>query len=129
MPDALRDGLAWLTGRLLAHASEPVTYARGGVAVVVPAVLGKKLLRLTDESGVRVEWTDLDVLIAAADLDLGAGPVTPRRGDTVTVATAAGADVFEVMPFGPEPPWRWSDPFQTLLRIHCKQLDTRQFGG
>lgn len=128
MADLLKDGLAWLTGQLKAHASEPVTYARGYDAVDVQATLGQKLLKLDDGlGGIRLEWTDLDLLIPAADLDFGSGPVTPERGDLVYLVVAAEVQTFEVAPYGGESCWRWSDPHQSIRRIHAKFVATEPY--
>jgi hypothetical protein len=70
--------------------------------------------------GVRIEWTDRDYLIQAADLVLGAEQIVPERGDRVLDTTGAVTLIYEVMAFGGEPPWRFSDPFGKLLRIHTK---------
>lgn len=127
MSNLLKDGLAHLTAQLRLHASETVTYARGYDTVDVPAVLGRKLLRISDEAGIRVEWTDLDFLIGADDLILGGERITPQRGDLIHVTYPYDTQTFQVTPFGDEPPWRWADPHQTLYRIHTKAIDLTQF--
>lgn len=119
----LRDGLAWLSDRLAEHASEPVAYTRGVDSVSVPAVLGSKLLRIGDEfGGSRVLWTDMDFLVRASDLALSGVPIEPERGDLIRWASESEIQVFEVLPFGTEPPWRWSDPHQSIRRIHAKHV-------
>lgn len=125
MADLLKDGLAFLTAQLKAHASETVTYARGYDTVDVQATFGQKLLKLDDgNGGIRMEWTDLDFCVPAADLDFGSGPVEPERGDQIYVTAGSETQVFEVVPFGSDPPWRWSDPHQSMLRIHTKRIST-----
>jgi hypothetical protein len=117
MPNMLRDGLAWLTGQLRDYASEVVT-----------ATFGAKLLQLDDGSGgIRVEYTDLDFCIPADQLDFGAGRFTPERGDLIDVTMPYDTQTFEVFPFGSDPPWRWSDPHQSMVRVHTKHIDTEQF--
>ena len=83
MANLLKDGLAFLTTQMQQYASEPVTYTRGVDSVLVLAVFGRKLLKLDDGmGGTRLEWTDLDFLIAAdADFAFTDGPpITPARG-------------------------------------------------
>lgn len=130
MADMLRDGLAFLTSQLAAHASQTVTYARGYDAVDVPATFGQKLLKLDDGfGGIRMEWTDMDFLIPAISLDFGDGPIIPARGDLIYIEQGADVQTFEVFPFGNEPPWRWSDPHQSLLRIHTKYINTDAYSS
>jgi len=123
MPDLLQFGSDWLTDKLKEHASRPVVYLRGGAEVAVRATVGRTLLKLDDGyGGVRMEWTDRDFLIHAADLVLGPAAVLPERGDTIREAVGSATVVFEVMAPGKEPAWRWSDDFFKVLRIHTKRV-------
>ena len=131
MADLLRDGLAFLTKQLKAYASVSIVYARGYDSVDVQATLGNKLLKLDDGfGGIRMEWTDLDLLIPAADLTFayGGDPITPERGDLVYLTQGHQVQVYEVFPFGNEPPWRWADPHQSMYRIHAKWINTESIG-
>jgi hypothetical protein len=121
MGDLLQTGQNWLADKLKQHASSPVVYQRGADQVSVQATIGRTLLKLDDGyGGVRMEWTDRDYLIQAADLILTAGRVTPERGDRILDAIGTVTSIYEVMAYGGEPPWRFSDPFGKLLRIHTK---------
>lgn len=125
MADLLQTGLAWLSGQLRANASQTVTYARGASSVTVQAVYGQKLLKLDDgRGGIRMEWVDMDFLIDANDLTFDGGVtwVTPQRGDLIAATVNGEAQTFEVRPYGSDAPWRWSDPHQTMYRIHTKQV-------
>lgn len=125
MPDLLQTGLEWLSDQLKEHASREVVYERGAEQVAVQATLGRTLLKLDDGyGGVRMEWTDRDFLIQAADLVLAGNAVLPQRGDRVRDTVGSQTFVFEVLAPGKEPPWRWSDPFRKTLRIHTKQIAT-----
>jgi hypothetical protein len=122
MPDLLRTGSDWLADMLKEHASRPVVYRRGAAEVTVQATVGRTLLQLDDGyGGVRMEWTDRDFLIHAADLVLGAA-VLPERGDTIRETVGTTTLVYEVMAPGKEPPWRWSDVYHKVLRIHTKRV-------
>jgi hypothetical protein len=117
MPDLLHFGMDWLADKLQEHVSQTVTYRRGASEIAVPATIGRTLMKLADgEGGVRMEWTDRDFLIRADALVIAGNRITPERGDTVVDA----GKVYEVMAPGGEPPWRVSDPFGHLLRIHAK---------
>jgi hypothetical protein len=123
MPDLLQTGSDWLADQLKTHVSRPVVYRRGAAEVAVQATIGRTLLKLDDGyGGVRMEWTDRDFLIQAADLVLGAATVLPDRGDKVRETVGTKTFVYEVMAPGKEPPWRWSDVYRKVLRIHTKQV-------
>jgi hypothetical protein len=123
MADLVQTGSDWLADQLKEHVSRQVVYRRGAQEVAVQATIGRTLLKLDDGyGGVRMEWTDRDFLIHAADLVLGANTVLPERGDKVRESVGATTFVYEVMAPGKEPAWRWSDGFRKLLRIHTKQV-------
>lgn len=122
MSDNLLDhGLTWLAESLKKHAARPVVYRRGRDEVTVQAIIGHTLLKLDDGyGGVRVVWTDRDFLIAAEDLVLAGRRILPQRGDEIREASNGKTVVYEVLAPGGEPEWRWSDPYQKILRIHTK---------
>jgi hypothetical protein len=121
MADLLQNGQAWLADQLKEHASRQVVYQRGADQVSVQATIGRTKMQLDDGyGGVRIEWTDRDYLIQAADLVLNAEQIVPERGDRVLDTNGVVTSIYEVMSFGSEPPWRFSDPFGKLLRIHTK---------
>ena len=123
MPDLLRTGSDWLAEMLKEHASRPVAYRRGTEEVTLQATIGRTLLKLDDGyGGVRMEWTDRDFLIHAADLVLGGNAVLPERGDVIRETQGGKVFVYEVMTPGKEPAWRWSDVFRKVLRVHAKQV-------
>jgi hypothetical protein len=125
MPDVLRNGSDWLADQLKTHASRPLVYRRGTQQVTVQATVGRTLLKLDDGyGGVRMEWTDRDFLIHAADLVLAGNPTLPERGDVIRETQGGRTFVYEVMAPGKEPAWRWSDVFRKVLRIHTKQVGT-----
>lgn len=130
--DMMRWGLAALTRSMAAHASRDVTYVRGVDEAVVRATFGSKLLRIQDaDGGTRIEHTDLDFLIPAADLILDGTAITPERGDRIVVAEgegdAAESETYEVLPYGDEPCWRWADPHRSAVRVHTKHVDTEPY--
>jgi hypothetical protein len=123
MPDLLQTGSDWLADHLKTHASRSVVYWRGLQQVTVQATVGRTLLKLNDGYGsVRMEWTDRDFLIHAADLVLDGSPTLPERGDIIRETQGSKTFVYEVMAPGGEPPWRWCDVFRKVLRIHTKQV-------
>ena len=65
-----------------------------------------------------------DFLVRTAELDLGAGPILPRAGDQVRETVGTSVFVYEVNAPGGQPPWRYSDPYRRVLRIHTKHIGT-----
>lgn len=125
MANLLQDGIAHLTNTLADHASTSVRYSRGGASAMVRATFGKKLLKIDAGDGqVYLAWTDLDFCIPAVDLVLSGETVVPERGDEIRVETSAGVEIFEVAPYGGDAAWRWADPFQTMVRVHTKHVET-----
>lgn len=124
MTDRLAAGFARLTDRLRSHASQVVTYGTPDGTVDVLATLGRQLLRLDDgqdAGGVIRQWTDMDVLVPAADLVISGVAIEPERGHTVYLTEDGSLRSYEVYPYGGEPPWRWADPYHHMLRIHLKR--------
>ena len=124
MSDNLLDhGLTWLAESLKKHAARPVVYRRGRDEVTVQAIIGRTVLKLDDGyGGVRIVWTDRDFLIAAEDLVLAGRRILPQRGDEIRETSNGRTVVYEVLAPGREPEWRWSDPYQKILRIHTKRI-------
>lgn len=129
MADIIKDAIQnFLMPALKAYASNPVVYVRGSQSVEVQATYGQKLLRTHEQFGaVKIEWTDLDFIIAADDLHFDDGVlIAPRRGDYVLLTVRNALQKYEVLPFGNDPPWRWSDPHSLMYRIHTKLIDVQQ---
>jgi hypothetical protein len=123
--------MAWLANSLITSASQTVSYYRGLQYVQVQATFGRKLLRLENlDGGVRTQWTDMDFLIRATDLILNGSPIFPTRKDVIVITAPLSVQSFEVAPYGPtDPPWRWSDPYQNMMRIHTKLINIQSAYG
>lgn len=121
MPNLLNTGMQWLGAQLQEHAAEDVTYRRGNVGVRITAVRGSKILRVSDGRGeTKVIRPDLDFLIRAEDLDLGAGMTDPERGDRIEIEEGDGIAAYEVMAPAPgEPHYRLPDG--VTFRIHTRR--------
>ncbi|MBR2585436.1 MAG: hypothetical protein IKE64_08415 [Thermoguttaceae bacterium] len=113
MADYLQSGLAWLSGALRRCASSTVIYRRGEMSRSVSAVYGRTRYQWLETSGLRTGSFVSDFLIEYSELGL-----IPKAGDRIT----AGGRLFEVLPFGADGCWRWSDPFGLRMRIHTKQI-------
>jgi hypothetical protein len=112
MPDMLAQGAAWLEQQRTKHLTTNVTYVRGDVQIAVPATIGRTKYEADDGQVVRIEFTDRDFLVLAADLVLNSQVTEPERGDLIR----EGPREFEVLD------WRYSDPYRTTLRINTKHV-------
>lgn len=118
--DRVQAALDRLQARRASHMSRPVVYRRGSASVEVYATIGSTTFQITDAQGVMLESTSRDYLIPAASLIIEGNRVDPRAGDQITESVDGRESVYEVMPFGPEPAWRFSDRYGKMLRIHTK---------
>jgi len=102
----------------------PVTYHRGADALPLTAVPAEDRYLADDGHGLLQQQFVRDYLLLAADLDFGAGPAEPQRGDLIKEAIAGQVKVYEVVGLGGEPHWRWCDSGHVELRIHTKLVAT-----
>ncbi len=124
MADRLRLAAARLAARLIEAASRTVEYRRGASSVTLSATLGASVLRITDGVGMRIERTDRDYIVKAADMLLDGVAVVPQRGDVIWDATDGTTKVYEVGSPPGDPLWRYSDAHGYLMRIHAKETGT-----
>ena len=127
MGDLLDRGAAFLDAQRHQHLSRLVLYRRGTEEKEVQATIGKTEFEQVDDVGGaglihRVESRDF--LVRASYLDLGDGPILPRAGDQVRETVGTAVFVYEVNAPGGQPPWRYSDPYRRVLRIHTRHIGT-----
>ncbi len=127
MGDLLDRGAAFLDTQRHQHLSRPVLYRRGTDEKEVLATIGKTEFEQADDAGLIHRVESRDFLVRTADLDLGAGPILPRAGDQVRETVGGVGEsvfVYEVNAPGGQPPFRYSDPYRRVLRIHTKHIAT-----
>ncbi len=124
MGDLLDRGSAFLDDQRHRHLSRTVLYRRGAEEKEVQATIGKTEFEQADDAGLIHRVESRDFLIRAADLDLGAGPTLPRAGDLVRETSGTQVFVYEVNAPGGQPPFRYSDPYRRVLRVHTKHIGT-----
>ena len=127
MGDLLDRGAAFLDAQRHQHLSRPVLYRVGGRGTdekEVQATIGKTEFEQADDAGLIHRVESRDFLVRTGDLDLGAGPILPRAGDQVRETVGTSVFVYEVNAPGGQPPWRYSDPYRRVLRIHTKHIGT-----
>jgi hypothetical protein len=113
--------MAWLAARQADGEAVVVTYTRGAASAPVAAVVGgvDAFARLPDPS-TRVDFTQRDYLVRAADLAAAGFAGDPGDGDRLAETINGAAVVFQVAPRDDGPAWRWSDPERTTYRIHTR---------
>jgi hypothetical protein len=124
MADMLEQGAAFLDDERHKHMSRPVVYQRGAESKEVLATIGRTEFEQADEAGLIHRVESRDFLIRTADLDLGSGLTLPRAGDRVRETAGTQVFVYEVNAPGGQPPFRCSDPYRKVLRIHTKHIGT-----
>lgn len=105
-------------------AKQNATYKREPYSVSLVVTLGNQVLSGQDRQGnTKVERTECDFILTAADLILNGVQREPARGDLVEVTFDGDSRtwVFAVMPYlGEDSPWRFCDEFHTTIRVHTK---------
>lgn len=120
MSDVLGTAAAWLHGQLRSHASRVVTYRRGSQSVELPAVVGQTTTERDDGSGMVLRSKTRDYLIAVADLAIEGQSTQPQRGDRIE---ESDGHVYQVLPLGSDPEWRYSSPINTVYRVHTRLVE------
>lgn len=124
MANLLEQGAAFLDDRRHQHLTRTITYRREAESVDLAATIGRTVFEQADESGFIRKVESRDFLVRRTDLVLGGTETLPKAGDRVREADGALMQVYEVMAPGGEPPFRWSDPYRKVLRIHSKHVAT-----
>lgn len=124
MTDVLAHGAAWLAEQQTRHAARTVTYVRGVEHVELAAVIGRTVFEQADEYGTIHRTESRDFLVRVADLELAGQRRLPQAGDRIRESDGSQVFVYEVMAPGDEPPWRYTDGYRAMLRIHTKHVAT-----
>lgn len=127
MADLLEQSAAFLGDRRHTHLTRTVTYQRGAESVEIAATVGRTVFEQADDvggSGFIRKVESRDFLVRRTDLILNGSATLPRAGDRVREADGSEIQVYEVMAPGGEPPFRYSDPYRNVLRIHTKHVAT-----
>lgn len=97
-----------------------VRYRKAGNDHILTGWLGRTLFNTLTQTGNRIEWGELDLLLPAQNF-------TPAAGDRVAITLTRGDVAYEILcevkAPGSDPAWRWSDPQRTQWRIHLKRVD------
>ncbi|MEM9825095.1 MAG: hypothetical protein AAF958_00825 [Planctomycetota bacterium] len=114
-------GAEMVARKLGKHASHAMTYRRReGSSIRIVAAIGEVVTDTEDADGFVIRSHNRDALVDAVHLCEDGQSFQPARGDQVI----DGIHVYEVIPIGGDPPWRWSDRRHTRLRIHLQYVGT-----
>jgi len=118
MADILRTGAAWLAGQLKKSAGTLCAYKRGNYTTTITATIGRSMIEAQGANGVIESWESRDYLLPFSDLPYG----EPKRGDLIVEEFSGVSTFYEVTaPRGATV--YTSDAFQSVIRIHTKQVD------
>jgi hypothetical protein len=114
------ESVAWLDAKRTAHNAQDVVYRRGTLSLTIAATPVRPVFLVVDDQTLILQAEARDFLVSAALVVVNGSPVPPAIGDRIEQTAAGIRYSFEVMPFGSEPAWRWSDTQYQTLRVHTK---------
>ncbi len=129
MANLLAQGSEWLEAQRHAHCTLTVTYERGDDSCEWAVTIGRSEFEQGDQYGVIHRTESRDFLGLAAELVFDGDETLPKAGDRIVETVGEKAYVYEVMSFGDEPPYRYSDQNRKTLRVHTKHVSTNTIGG
>jgi hypothetical protein len=100
------------------HASVLVEYQRGDADLSIRAKRGRSVFEVTNAQGFLMRTEVQDFIVQADDFIIDGLPSAPERSDRIT----DGDNIFEVMSFGGEPCFRYTDEYRQQMRIHTKKV-------
>jgi hypothetical protein len=83
------------------------------------ASISRSTFEAQGQNGVIEAWESRDYLVKTDELPYG----EPRRGDIIFETLDGVATLYEVTAPRGVPIFHYADAFQTILRIHTKQID------
>lgn len=92
-----------------------ITIRRGTAETSATAVPGDSLHEFMQEGQTTVETKSRDFLILASDYKINDAQTLPRKNDRIIES----GKTYAVLSDGGEAYFRYSDPGQQILRIHC----------
>ncbi len=126
MSDFLKNGAAWLAGKMASHAATTIVYSRGADSVTITeTTVGKTMFRISDPHSFAIIYErSRDYKFAAADLVLAGSEVLPEIGDEIRETQGDTTYVYVVTSLNGEPPFRWADKYRSRLRVHTLETGT-----
>lgn len=119
MADLLRSGAAWLAGQLKQSAGTLCAYKRANNTAQFTASISRSTFEAQGQGGVIESWESRDYLTKTDELPYG----EPRRGDLIIEELDGVSTFYEVAAPRGVPVFHYADAWQTVIRIHTKQID------
>lgn len=110
MGNRIREGIERLKTTLIDFASEEAAYHHGNTVTNIHVVAGRLDVVEDETLPASIISRLRDFYVSSDEL-----PETPKVGDMIAI----GNTHFEVLNVGGVC-WRWSDPYQTMRKIHTK---------
>lgn len=121
MTDLLKTALALVPALL---PSRKVTYQRGGYSCLLDVTVGSSPVYYNDEYGVRKRAFTHDYIITdPSQLILNGSVELPAEGDKVVDDSEGTSKTFQVLQGDMAEAWRYTDRYETMIRVHTKQVD------
>jgi len=101
-----------------------IRYSRGDDFVILNATVGATRIDYRDENGIRLKSEVRDYLIKPADLIIADNLTEPVEGDEIIDTNEdAATRTYTVMGIEAGEPWRWTDRYHIMYRVHTRQTD------
>lgn len=123
----LNNAASTLWPRLKAAGSQTIRFTRGAGSVVLDAVPGTTRHQIVTIDGQISKVQTQDWLVLSSELVVAAVAVKPQRGqDKIELLTETTprtvVRTFKVNHPGGLEPYRYSDPYRTIMRIHTTEV-------
>ena len=120
MMDILQVALAGLPGLL---PRRTIKYYRGVDYVTVNSTVARTTVDYEDDRGVRMTSEIRDYLIKVGDLEIGGVSLKPEERDKIVDENEGTMMTYMVMGIDAGIPWRYTDRYHTMFRIHTREVD------
>jgi hypothetical protein len=114
--------LAGALASVRAAAGISIVYSDGAHPVTINAGVGQTLFEIADGEVIVETWTSRAFLMARADLVLNNVAVLPAKGHTIVATINGVSKTFAVLAPQGKQVYEFSDPGQTQLRVHTKEI-------
>ena len=121
MTDLLKTALALVPSLL---PTRRVTYQRGDSSLLLDVTKGSSQVYYQDENGIRQRALSIDYIIVHPEKLILDGSVTlPEEGDKIIDDGEGTSKTFQVLQGDMAEAWRYTDRYETMIRVHTKQVD------
>lgn len=125
--DVFSEMMGELSEAFSTEAKCTIKYHRANRSKIIDtAWMGRTPFRVNEEveGRAKIEWQERDYLIPVADLKIDGVLIKPQLGDWIEqiIPAVANPNTYKVSAPQGEQIWRYSDPQETVFRIHTKRF-------